>query len=282
MAQFTNQAQLSYNDSVTNSNIAVGELLEVLSATKTAVIDEYGRNDDITYIISILNSGSVPFTGLTLTDDLGSYTFGTDNLVPLTFLANSVRYYVNGVLQAAPTITAGPPLTISGISVPANGNATIVYEVQANQYAPLGIDDSITNTATISGGITTPITAQETISTANEPELTITKSVSPVPVTENGTLTYTFIIQNSGNTEADTSANVVIRDTFNPILSNLSITLDGAVFPATSYTYDETTGIFSTNAGTITVPAATFIQDPETGIIITNPGVATLVISGTV
>ena len=46
MAQFTNQAQLSYNDSVTNSNVAVGELLEVLSATKTAVISEYGRNDD--------------------------------------------------------------------------------------------------------------------------------------------------------------------------------------------------------------------------------------------
>ena len=44
MAQFTNQAQLSYNDSVTNSNIAVGELLEVLSATKTAVIDEYVNN----------------------------------------------------------------------------------------------------------------------------------------------------------------------------------------------------------------------------------------------
>ena len=38
MAQFTNQAQLSYNNSVTSSNIAVGEIIEVLSATKTAVI----------------------------------------------------------------------------------------------------------------------------------------------------------------------------------------------------------------------------------------------------
>ena len=31
LAQFTNQAQLAYNDSVINSNIAVGEILEVLS-----------------------------------------------------------------------------------------------------------------------------------------------------------------------------------------------------------------------------------------------------------
>ena len=38
MAQFTNQAQLRYGNSIANSNIAVGELLEVLSASKTAEI----------------------------------------------------------------------------------------------------------------------------------------------------------------------------------------------------------------------------------------------------
>ena len=37
MARFTNQAQLRYGNNVANSNIAVGEILEVLSATKTAV-----------------------------------------------------------------------------------------------------------------------------------------------------------------------------------------------------------------------------------------------------
>ena len=42
MARFTNQAQLRYGDAVANSNIAVGEILEVLSATKTAVRSTYG------------------------------------------------------------------------------------------------------------------------------------------------------------------------------------------------------------------------------------------------
>ena len=37
MARFTNQAQLRYGNEVTNSNIAVGEILEALSAVKTAV-----------------------------------------------------------------------------------------------------------------------------------------------------------------------------------------------------------------------------------------------------
>ena len=36
MARFTNQAQLRYGNNVANSNIAVGEILEVLSATKNS------------------------------------------------------------------------------------------------------------------------------------------------------------------------------------------------------------------------------------------------------
>ena len=69
MAQFTNQAQLAYNDSVINSNIAVGEILEVLSVTKTAVGDDYGADSNLTYVISVVNSGATPFNALTLTDD---------------------------------------------------------------------------------------------------------------------------------------------------------------------------------------------------------------------
>ena len=284
MAQFTNQAQLSYNNSVTNSNIAVGEILEVLSATKTAVMNDYVRNDDITYIISILNSGTAPFTGLTLTDNLGAYTWNETSLVPLTYVENSARYYVNGILQPAPTVEATETaLVISGLNIPAGGNVIIVYEAEANQFAPLDVEGTITNTATISGiGLSSTITATETVFTEDVPELTITKSVSPVPVSENGILTYTFIIQNSGNTAADVSSDIVITDIFNPILSNLTVTLDGVTLPATSYTYNETTGEFATVAGSITVPAATYTQSATEGFYIINPGVTTLTISGTV
>ena len=284
MAQFTNQAQLSYNNSVTNSNIAVGEILEVLSATKTAVMNDYVRNDDITYVISILNSGTAPFTGLTLTDNLGAYTWNETSLVPLTYVENSARYYVNGILQPAPTVEATEAaLVISGLNIPAGGNAIIVYEAEANQFAPLDVEGTITNTATISGiGLSSTITATETVFTEDVPELTITKSVSPVPVSENGILTYTFIIQNSGNTAADVSSNIVITDIFNPILSNLTVTLDGVTLPATNYTYNETTGEFATVAGSITVPAATYTQSATEGFYIIKPGVTTLTISGTV
>lgn len=283
MAQFTNQAQLSYGNYITNSNIAVGEIVEVLSATKTAVTDTYEQNDNITYVVSVVNTGAIPYSGLTLTDNLGAYVFGTETLVPLTYVDGSVLYYNNGVLQTAPAVTAGDSLVITGITVPAGGNATVIYEVQVNGYAPLAVESQVVNQAVLTGGGITPITVTETVTAESVPLLTITKSVSPVPVTENGTLTYTFLIQNAGSAEAVTTDNVVITDVFNPILENLTVTFNSVTWAeGTNYDYDETTGTFRTIAGQVTVPAATYTQDATTGLWITTPGVSTLVVTGTV
>lgn len=286
MARFTNQAQLTYNSGVTNSNVAVGEIVEVLEATKTAVTSDYERGESITYIVSIVNSGDSAFNGLTVTDDLGAYTADTAGTVyPLTYVDGSVKYYVNGAIQAPPSATsAGTTLSITGINVPANGNALLVYEATVNNFAPLAEDSTIVNTATVTGtGITTPITATETITASDDPQLTITKSISPVPVSENGQLTYTFVIQNYGNTEADASDAIILTDTFDPALDNISVTFNGNPWTASSeYTYTPGNGEFATTSGAITVPEATYTQDTGTGSWTVNPGSATLVVTGTV
>lgn len=283
MATFYNQAVLSYNGNTTTSNITTGELLEVISATKTAVVDEYTANDAVTYVISIVNSGPTAFTGLTLTDNLGAYEFGNLTLVPLTYSDGSVIYYENGVLQPTPAVTATTPLTVTGINVPAGGNATIIYEARVNGTAPLDVTGTITNTAVISGNGITPVTVEETINADIAPMLTISKSISPSTVTENGRVTYTFVIQNSGNAEATATDNVIVTDIFNPVLTGLTVTFDGAAWTeGTDYTYDEATGSFATVAGRITVPAATYTQDPTTGNRITTPGVSVLTVTGTI
>lgn len=283
MATFTNQATLRYNGNVVNSNITTGELLEVLSATKTAVIDTYNQGSDITYVINIVNSGTVTFTGISVTDNLGAYAFGTGTLVPLDYVDGSAQYYLNGVLQPAPVVTAGPPLVISGITVPANGVATIIYVARANQYAPLDLEGVITNTAIINGGGVTEIVVNETVTPENGARLTITKSMCPTTVTENGRLTYTFVIQNIGNLPAVVTDNVAITDTFNPILSGLTVTFNDTVWTENvNYTYAETTGVFETVPGQITVPAAIYTQDPATGEWIVEPGVSVLTVTGTI
>ncbi len=258
----------------------------MLSATKTAVRGEYTTNGDVTYVISIVNTGNTNISGLTVRDDLGEYDFGTagDTRVPLTYVDGSALYYINGVLQAAPAVTAGPPLTFTGVNIPAGGNATIVYEATPNEFAPLAPDSTIENTATLSGaGLTNDITADSVITASSEPNLTISKSLSPSTVAENGQLTYTFIIQNYGNTATVSTDDVVLNDTFNPVLSNLSVTYNGTAWTEnTNYTYDEATGLFSTLPGEIVVPAASYTQDPTTGVWSVSPGVSTITVTGTV
>ena len=288
MATFTNQATLSYNGTTTNSNLVTGTLQEALTATKTAVSGTYAPGDDVTYIISIVNDGTAPLTDLTVTDNLGAYTYETETLVPLTYTDASVTYYVNGALQTAPTVTAGPPLVVSGLDVPAGGNALLIYEASVNQYAPPEAGSTIVNTASIAGtGVPAEVEVSETVTAAEEANLTITKSLTPEVVTGDGPLTYTFTIQNTGNTAATAEDTVVLTDTFDPVLSGLQSTLENGAdvpserVPFTAYTYNETTGEFASTAGAITVPAATYTQT-GTGEWVATPGVTTLVVTGTV
>lgn len=284
MAIFTNQATLTYRNTVTNSNIATGEILEAISATKTAVTEQYTPGEDITYAISVINTGTTVITGLTVSDDLGAYTLGTQTYVPLSYVDGSVRLFVNGILQAAPTVSTTDGLVFSGITLPAGGNALILYEAIPTEFAPPTVDGSITNTASITGsGISTAVEASETVPVSVGADLAITKSISPSVVTENSRVTYSFVIQNFGNEDATADGGAVVTDTFDPILQDLVVTYNGTTWTqGNQYTYNEATGLFTTNPGEITVPAATFTQDPATGAWVATPGVATLVVVGTI
>ena len=283
MASFTNQAHLSYNGRSVASNVVTGQMLSPLTLTKTAVVDTYAPTDTVTYVITIVNCGATAYTDLTLTDDLGAYAAGGQTVYPLSYTPDSAVWFINGIRQADPT-ASGAPLVISGLSVPAGGNAVILYEAATTDAAPLAEGCEITNAVTLTGsGIGTPLTAQATVTVEAQANLRITKSLSPAVVAENGSLTYTFLIQNEGNLPAGADAAVVVTDTFDPILHDLTVTLnDQPLAVTTGYTYDESTGAFATVAGQITVPAATFSQSTETGDWETVPGEAVLTVTGTV
>lgn len=284
MAAFTNQAALTYNGVTIPSNIVTGELLETLTITKDALDSQYTAASSVTYIINLINSGAAALTGLTLTDNLGAYLSGGRTLTPLSYVSGTARYYVNGVAQAAPAVTAGPPLTITGLSVPAGGNATLLYEALPNQFAPLDAGRTILNTASVSGAaLPNAVEAEQTITVRREPVLRIRKALSPASVSPGGQLTYTFTIENTGNTPATAAELLAVTDTFAPILSGLTVTFNGAAWaPITNYTYNAATGAFATVPGQITVPAATYTQNAATGEWSATPGVSTLTVTGTV
>ena len=285
MAIFSNQATLTYNGNTTNSNIAYGELLDVLTAAKTAVEGSYAPGQTVTYVVTLRNTGTAALAGLTVTDNLGAYAFGTNStLYPLTYVDGSVTLFVNGVLQPTPTVNAGPPLTVSPITVPAEGDAVLVYQARANTFADPPQGGANLNTVTISGdGLASDVTAEATVFANAAPQLAISKSISPSQVTDNDRVSYTFILQNSGSAALETTDNAVITDVFDPLLTALSITYNGAAWTeGTQYTYDATTGLFTTLPGALTVPAATVTQDITTGAYTVNPGLATLVVTGTI
>lgn len=283
MATFFNQATLSYSGGTVNSNVTEGEIVEALTMTKTATVDEYSGGSQVTYILNIVNSGSVSYNGLTVTDNLGEYTFGTGTLTPLDYIDGSVTYFINGVLQPDPTVTTANGLSISPISVPAGGTVTIAYTTSANDFASPIVAGEIVNTATLNGTGIAAVTASETLTATSEPILSITKSLSPTTVTGGETITYTFIVQNTGNTSAEATDNVVISDVFNPALSSVTVTYNGTTWTeGVQYTYDPSTGVFQTVAEQITVPAATYVQNPTTGEFTVTPGTATLTVTGNI
>lgn len=287
MPTFYNQASLSLGGQVTNSNTTEAELLSGLTLTKTAITPSYGAGDGVVYAVTLTNAGGSIYTNLTVTDDLGAYALpgGTTTVVPLTYADGSIRLYLNGILQTPPTVTVvDGQLTVTGIDLPANGTATLLYEATANGFAPLAAGSTITNTASVLGGAGIgTLTAEATVTADEAPQLTIAKAVCPAIVTDNEELTYTLIVQNLGNTPINATDGLTVSDTFSPILSNITVTLDGApLAEGTGYTYDDTTGAFTTLDGAVTVPAATYTQDPVTGAIVTTPGVAVLTITGTV
>ena len=286
MAIFYNQASLSFGGNITNSNTTEAELLSGLTLTKTALSTSYTDGGGVVYLITLSNMGTTPYTALTVTDDLGAYTVvGSGNtVVPLSYVTGSLRYYLDGVLQPAPTVTAVGNLQISDISIPASSTASFIYEAEANEFAPGAQGSSITNTASVDAGAGIgELTATATVPVLEEASLTIAKAVCPAVITDNGQLTYTIIIQNNGNAPANATDGIIVSDTFNPALSNITVTLNGTPLTVgTGYTYDEATGAFATTDGTVSVPAATYTQDPTTGVVTTTPGVAILTITGTV
>ena len=284
MAIFSNQATLTYNGSSTNSNIAYGEILDVLTATKTAVEGTYTPGSLVTYVVALRNTGTAALNTLVVTDDLGGYSFNSTTVYPLTYEDGSAALFVGGVPQAAPAVTAGPPLVVTGINIPAGSDAVLVYQARANAYADPAAGGTIDNTVTITGdGLSAPITATETVTAAAEPLLTISKSITPAQVVDNDRVTYPFVIQNSGNEAVVATDNAAITDVFDPILTALAVTFDGTAWTAgTQYNYNEATGLFETVPGQIVVPAATYTQDPATGAYTVTPGIATLTVTGTI
>lgn len=287
MATIENFATVSYTSggvaATATSNTAEIELTSSVALTKETLGDTYTSDSDVTYILSVRNTSSSPINNVTVTDDLGTFLFGTLELTPLTYTGPAILL-VNGIdSTAALTVdsSATNALVFTIPTLAAGAVANIIYKAIPNEFAPRGTAATITNTATLSADAgCADAEASATIQTLDAAALTVVKQMSPNPVVCGETVTYTITIYNYGNIPAE---DVRITDTFSPAPTDVTVTRNGVAVPATEFSYID--GVLTVPAPTSdadTVPAATFTRNAETGEVTVAPGILEYVITGTI
>lgn len=264
------------------SNVASATLNEPLTAEKVSIQSVYRYGDEITYSVSFENSGASTLSGVSVTDNLGTYTppGGGDAVTPLTYLAPAILL-IDGVYSGniVPGVAAGQ-VTFTLPALAAGSRAQILYRATVNTFAPLTPGATITNTATISAaGGGAPVSADNTITVDEYAQVTVTKTMTPSSVVDGDVLTYTFVINNYGNASAE---NIVLRDAFDPAPQDITVQLNGVTQVATAYTYINGVLTFPAqgSSDTLSLPAATVTQDPTTGEVTIVPSSLTITVTG--
>ncbi len=182
MAVFSNRATLKYNGKTITSNTVYGNMPNSVRMTKDHIESDYVSHSTITYIINIINISETDLTDASLVDDLGAYTLCDETVVPLAYTDGTLLFYLNGVLQATPTLTSDGALTLTGLSIPEGAVATIIYQTTVDVLTPV----SITNTVTLSGnGLPSEISVSDTIPIGlNTAKRSLTYSVTNIPCTD--------------------------------------------------------------------------------------------------
>lgn len=277
-----NSATLTYNSGDNTgsaaSNVVSTSLLDSFSLTaeKNTANDSFRPAENITYLVTVTNTGTQPLFDVEITDNLGGA--GT---VYLAYVANSALV-VDGSQVTAVTPTSTNPLVIPLVNALQSGESvTVIYVAQVVATIDDTVDE-ITNTATASArqqnGTGTVVTSEPTsvtITREDFAQIDIVKSVDKAVISSGDTLTYTFTIENSGNIPA---TNVVITDTLPEgfVITSIESEVDGVttVYDATDYTVDENnTLILPVGEETITVPARD--ENGNGTVIITITGTVT-------
>lgn len=283
----SNQATLNYRYGTSNasavSNIVTAPIGTQLSIEKTSLTETYRIGQDITYVISVSNNGGTVTGDITVFDDLGSFTFNGNEYTPLTYLGPA-QLFVNGVFES----DIEPYFNENGIifeleGLDAEANLQIIYRARVNEFANGEQESSITNTVTVENNCfcpcDEPTTDSAIIVSENFADVRIVKSVCPNPIICGEELTFSFEISNYGNIEA---REIVLTDTFVPLLNDITVRINGNVIPESDYDYNN--GVLTLpneNGDEIIIPAAEFQRNPTTGVVTVTPSKIIISVSGT-
>jgi uncharacterized repeat protein (TIGR01451 family) len=281
----TNQATINYKFGTVSasavSNITSAAIVGSFEIEKTSLNNTYRIGENITYIITLKNNGSV-LDELSVTDDLGSFEFNNLSLKALDFVGPA-ELFINGNFIS----TLIPVVDFNGITFkinnfPAGGTAQIIYLAKPNAYAGICCGDEIENSVTAECNCpcnNLPLSTSNVLIAECFADVRIAKSVCPNPIVCGDEITYMFDITNYGNIDA---TDVVLTDTFEPPLTDLKVYLDAVELSENDYTYVNGTLTIPSPDGELdlTIAAATCERDPQTGETSLDPGNTKIIVMG--
>ncbi|HUK69832.1 MAG TPA: hypothetical protein VLW50_13955 [Streptosporangiaceae bacterium] len=255
----------------TACRVTVPVLTPALTITKTASAATTTPGATVTYTIIAANTGQVPYTGATFTDNLGSVlddaTYNTTSASASTG-PTSLSY-------TAPDLTWTANLDVGA-------TASITYTATVN--TPISGDGTLTNTVTSatpgSNCPSTPATDPRCTSTVNVSQLTISNTADVTTARPGGVVGYTVAIANTGQVPVlDANFTAHFGDVANDTIYNGdlavsagNLTLDTATASAI-WTGDLAPGASATVTGSFTVNnAGTGDQVLSETIDSTTPG----------
>lgn len=207
--------------------------------------------DNITYTMTISNTGNSTATGVTLTDPLPPFT---------SFVSATATGGLSGQCsynQGTNILTCGPG------QIPGGQQALITLTLKVAANAPVGNLDNTVTLATAIGAITgaNPFTFTTVVN--HQADLQITKDDSPDAVNPNGQITYTIKVKNLGPSDAAAGEVRVDEPVFPPTGTTLQGVITANGFACTGTTAFPCTSNASIPAGATATIQYTVVVDPN-------------------
>ncbi|MFJ6197286.1 beta strand repeat-containing protein [Micromonospora sp. NPDC092111] len=230
--------------------VTLAILIPGLTITKSADTSTATVGDTVTYTVTVANTGQTAYVGATFDDPLSDVLDGADYNSDATTSIGTISY-------------VAPVLTWTG-DLPVGGTAVITYSVTVG-FPPPG-DVTLVNTvssdtvgADCPGGPACSVTVDVAV-----PALVITKTANTATVVAGGTVSYSILIRNAGQTPY---TGATVADSLVGVLDDARYNADATTTTGTvSYTAPNLTWVGDLPVGaTATVAYTVTVNEPVSG-----------------
>jgi uncharacterized repeat protein (TIGR01451 family) len=245
----TSDPILSNNSAIATNSVTLSTMADD-AITNTPSSTSVAAGSNITYTQIVTNNGPAASPNTTVTENLPANTTFVSATGPTGWVCSLITTTTPNTINCSETTAP---------ALPSGNTATITVVVTVTAGTANGT--IITNTASVVSGVEDPntgnnnATANVTVASATQSDLSVTSTASPNPVTDGNNISYAQIVTNNGPA-ATTTNNAIFTDTIPTNTTFVSLTVPTgwncgtlpAVGATGTITCKNTTASFAANA----------------------------------